>query len=889
MSDLKRLTLVTSANELADFPTHFAGSDAEELLAGWTALWHPVLLATARALPTIRADHDLPDPSSLQGELAVIPTMFDRGDVTTWREQLRLHPNRHLISIEGVADRRQIIAAALAALGQPTDPVDPDLTADFFALGYAFLQVEMLTRLMRYSHLIEPEKLLNAVLTAATAAIEGRAEPARESIAAACDMLTQARNHYYPVDVHFVDVALLAKSVWGAPLREELAAAPWLNVLATGEQLEQLAQVEPETASALRAALVAKPQTAGLIGGCYTSGPLCDRAPETLLADLMRGRQISLDTFGHAPQVFAHFNAGLAPLLPRLLSDFGFRGALLAAFDGGQMPRADQCRTRWTGPDGALVEALVTTPLDAGQAETFLSMAEAISRSMDRDHVATILLAGWPGHGSPYLEDLRRITRFGPVLGRFVTLNDYFDTTVASDFGFTAKLDDYAATPRASDDSTLAEITETHNQLLTGLADIAAASTPFSRDAEPPSLPETGRGTAERAIDSIAKVLNTNSTAATGLLAVNAWNFERTLQHDSDTSIPHVPGFGFAIAERNTTPPPVPLVEGLRLRNEFLEVLLDERTGGIQSVHLHGQRGNHLSQQLVYRGVYRHPDEYVSDLHEKLIDLSQMRVDQFVPTDSAHEAAITAIGRLVTLSDEPLAAFRQTIHLPRHTRVIRFDIELTPEGPETEAATAGHFASRIAWRDADVELARSVQWLNLPTTRRKFSATPWAHIDTPTPLTIIPIGSADLERISPRMLDSLVPNEGSYSLAVTVGEPFPATAALGLLTANSPRNTTGVHFESERKGWWLHLAAENLVVTHLSLAAGEPSTIELRAIETMGVATSTTLRLWRPAAEAHRISLAGERLEPLTIADGHVQLQIAPYEWFGVGVTWADA
>ena len=873
MSHLQRLTLVTSAGELADFPTHFGGRDAEELLAGWTALWHPSLLAAAGSLPTVRADHDLPDPASLDGELAVVPTMFDRGDVTTWREQLRFRHDRHLFSIEGVADRGQIIAAALAALGKPTDPVDPDLTADFFALGYAFLQVEMLTRLMRYSHLIEPEKLLGAVLAATTAAIAGQAESARESIAAACDMLTQARNHYYPVDVHFIDVALLAESVWGAPLREELAAAPWLNVLATGEQLRQLSQAEPESAVALRAALVAKPQAACLIGGAMSGGPLCDESPEAMFANVNRGRQIAVDTFGQAPKVFAHFDSGLSPLLPRVLSDLGFRGALLAAFDGAQMPRGDQCRTTWTGPDGATIAALATTPLDAGNAGTFLTMAEAISRSMDRDHVATILLAGWPGHRGPYMEDLRRITRFGPVLGRFHTLDDYFDTTVASDYGFTAKLEDFASTPRVANESTFFEITDTSEQLLAGLADVASASASSPAPSPQPPAPA----------DTIAQILGAITTASTATLAVNAWNFERTIAGEASSAVPHVPGFGFSIAERNHVPPPVPLVEGVRVRNEFLEVLLDESTGGIQSVHLHGQRGNLLSQQLVYRGVYRHPDEYVSDLHAKLVDLSQMKVDRFVPTDSIHEATLTAFGRLVTVSDEPLATFRQTIHLPRHTRVIRFDIELTPDGPTTEIALDGHFASRIAWRDEDAEIGRSVQWLNLPTTRRKFSAAPWARVGTSAPLTIVPAGSGDFERITPRMLDTVL-SSGSHSIAIVVGEQFPAPAALGLLTASAPSSTTGIGSEAFRNGWWLHLAAENLVVTHLSLVGDEPRAIQLRVLETMGIATRTTLRLWRPIAEAHRTSLTGEQQEPLVITDGHAELEIAPYEWFGVRI-----
>ena len=43
--------------------------------------------------------------------------------------------------------------------------------------------------------------------------------------------------------------------------------------------------------------------------------------------------------------------------------------------------------------------------------------------------MATLCLAHWPGHCSPWYDDLRRVARYGNLLGRFITAEDYFRDT----------------------------------------------------------------------------------------------------------------------------------------------------------------------------------------------------------------------------------------------------------------------------------------------------------------------------------------------------------------------------------------------------------------------------------------------------------------------------
>ncbi len=41
----QQLIVVLPCHSLEDFPTHHEGDDATGLLAAWTALWHPALIA----------------------------------------------------------------------------------------------------------------------------------------------------------------------------------------------------------------------------------------------------------------------------------------------------------------------------------------------------------------------------------------------------------------------------------------------------------------------------------------------------------------------------------------------------------------------------------------------------------------------------------------------------------------------------------------------------------------------------------------------------------------------------------------------------------------------------------------------------------------------------
>ena len=69
----KELAILLPCHSLEDFPTHHTGDDAASLLASWTGLWHPLLIANSGSIiKWHRADDP---PETLLDILLVVTTV----------------------------------------------------------------------------------------------------------------------------------------------------------------------------------------------------------------------------------------------------------------------------------------------------------------------------------------------------------------------------------------------------------------------------------------------------------------------------------------------------------------------------------------------------------------------------------------------------------------------------------------------------------------------------------------------------------------------------------------------------------------------------------------------------------------------------------------------
>ncbi|QDU94743.1 hypothetical protein [Lignipirellula cremea] len=418
----EELLILLPCHSLEDFPLYHEGDEAAGLLAHWSAMWHPALIASAGKTPTWQRIDD--PPEELANRLIMVPAVSAAELPTGFAQRAKTEGG---VLIRKKVDRKEIVDLALAELDGGDAGVDPELTADFFALGYCYLQVELLTRQMRYSSNLDEIYFRNQATAAAVAAVAGDATEAREKLEACFNVLAEERDHYYPVDAFIIDLTLVADTTIGESLRQDLSGTVPRNLLLGGQALEKIVASEPATLEALRAGL--ENGSVCLVGGEGVERRLPLLSFESILAEIRRGSALYENALGHRPKIYGRRRFGLMPGLPQVLTQAGFQGAMHATLDEGNFPEGSQIKTTWEGTDGTVIDAIARAPVDAAKPETYLKFAVKMGESMDMDHVATVCLAHWPGQTTPWLEDLRRIARYCNALGKFVTLEEYFRDT----------------------------------------------------------------------------------------------------------------------------------------------------------------------------------------------------------------------------------------------------------------------------------------------------------------------------------------------------------------------------------------------------------------------------------------------------------------------------
>ncbi|OHB83573.1 MAG: hypothetical protein A2V98_10200 [Planctomycetes bacterium RBG_16_64_12] len=437
----EKLVVVLPCRSVEGYTLDREVDHAEELLSAWSALYHPALLASAQQLPRwVSAQEPPKDPA---GSLIMLPGASEKILAPAWLDQAA---GSGACVVRELRRRDEMVDAALERLDGGPGLVDPNLAADFLALGFCHLQMEVLIRdagydmgtdiqyygehYHDYTGQFDRELLRKETIAAAAAALEGDEQTARDHLRTAFAQLCSARRglpYTYSADEdpHLLDLTLVAPTTLGEPLREALAEELPTNLLISGETIEEMARREPATLAALKEAL--RRNTVALVGGefCERAVPLL--APEAIVDQFERGLAAYRRHLDERPVVFGRRRFGLSPVLPQILRKFGFLGALHFTLDDGRFPTSSQSKIWWVGIDGTEVEALAKLPLDASRSGCFLNFAGKVSNAAHHKHHATAVLAHWPGQTSPWYDDLRRIAAYSPVLGKFRTITEYLE------------------------------------------------------------------------------------------------------------------------------------------------------------------------------------------------------------------------------------------------------------------------------------------------------------------------------------------------------------------------------------------------------------------------------------------------------------------------------
>ena len=835
---IERTTVFLPCHTLDDFPTWLEEAEADDLLAAWTAAWHPALVAAVGAAPQW-ASIDLPVP---QGPLlGIVPTTWDDRFAAQFDSACTVGSAfvRRAVGVE------QIERAAADRLGLPVGPLAGARWADDFrAVGVAALLAGLLARRMRSHADLESTSFFTAVVAAARAVVAGRDDDGEAALREAFDALSATRARYYPVDSYVIDLVLVAAATRGAALVAAIDSPVPVAVAASGESITEVFSAHPDAVAAVRAAV-----DAGRVELC--SGPAADTpldlaTPESALHSFIRGREAFSALFNAPPASFARVAGGAIPLLPQLLAGCGVEGGIWTLFDGSPLPDVGGGMIRWQA-GGAAIDLLAAAPLDARSARTVLALHETLGDALDREHVAAVLFAHYAGTASRWHALVRRIGRWTNLLGTFVTPRELARRTTGA--GTTVSLEPDAfpptlprSTAAAGDDVITAAVAQAAQEA----GAIVAATAPLAVVlAPPPARPP---------------------------LAVQP-PLRRWLSFAVPTG-----------ASRDA--------DRLVLEHELIRVEAHPQTGGLLSLRRDRDGANRLSQQLAVRTTRTAGGGGGWEAAEDGVLTTRMVADavERVLGENGRDSLVSR-GRLVAADGGVAARFSQIVSLVEGMPLAVLDIEVELERPLAGSLLDSHVAARFAWHENEhVEIRRSLLTQSVATERTRFTAPHFIEIvpestrvDVAADAVTILTGGLPWHLLStPHVLDSLLAGGSvgriSRRLAIGLGLRRPWDSALAL-AAGTP---LGVAIPGLPEN--VRLTVAELVTTDGQFTAGR-----FGLLESAGVGGEVTIDWGRPVARATVVDFTGgPRTEPAVAIDGtRTVVSLERYQWLQLDLGFA--
>lgn len=861
------LTLIPS-HCMEDLPTEAGEDEACGLLNAFAVPWHPSLLALSENAPAWHRSDE--PPHDFDRRLIFVPGIAEDWLPHEWIDEAR---ERGATVIAGLKDRDEILASALKAADvQHNENLDPDVTADFLALGTCRLMTELLTCHMHHYTGMDEDLLEREALAGAKAAVSGDSKTARQHLLTAFDCLTEARERFYPVRCYLLDVCLMMSDLFDSHFDRLLESETPVNLLIKSDDLRQSAESHPEQIAKIKARI--ESENLNLIGGDRheAAAPLIPL--ESMLWDFEQGVKIHQELFAQTPRTWGRRRFGFSSLVPQVAKLHGYHSALHVALDDGLYPDAEHSRTTWVGCDGSVISAATRIPLPADSACSFLRFPVRMAEAMEQDMVAAITFAHWPEVKSPWLADFQRAHAYAHTLGEFVTFDEFIEATDDSsdqqtwaDFEYLSpfflqavarqepepihrftqhfrrrlKFDSarllerthrvLLGQPASKPDDELAEST-----IETAGPDCKPGDTPSDKPNDIAAADQLLTAMTAEAQQRLSQIIVHKTGNEPGRLLINPLSFARKHVLESDNPEPAmrgiarvpVPANGYAwiseadiAAKLNKSGGPSLYEDGI-LRNEFFEVHINNTTGGIAKVKGHGRRPNRISQQL----AFRFPREQVvtdANGNESKTYYSTMTcqsVEAIKVTTGI--AVVKTTGQLVdpTTSD-PICGFTQTITIRRGQPTIDLHIEFDePQQMPEGDPWSNYIASRFAWNDSTASITRSVYGQAQAIRGERFESPHYIELATVEErTTIVTHGLPFHRKTSDRMIDSILvvaaESTRSFDFTIAIDQPLPMQTALDAMVPIEPISDVAGPPSSGDNGWFFHIDTKNVQLTSI--------------------------------------------------------------------------
>lgn len=920
-----------------------------------SAPWHPALLAQVGSKPRYaRIDEPgSPSPGDLyvcpQGCQSLLPSGFLTQLADAGAIRLDAGPQRDQTLAGWIEDS--------LASPRRTGHEAAELVSDFLALGTTCWFLQSVARLMDRDDALDHDALAREVVAGALAWIAGDDPTARGRLRAAFELLTHTREKFYPVDSFLTDIVLLDPGSSLESLRSYLELRVPFTVLATARAIERLAEADPEGLARLREAVnegwadvVGGPYDeveeyrlpVESVLWQYRHGAetyrkyLDDRSVETWAR-----RSFSL--YPMVPQLARRMgmryawhvalDEGRFPVPPetkRLWESPD--GATLEALMRPPVA-ADQTAGCFSFPaivaKGLKTDHLATTPL-----AHWPDPVSGWYRDFRRSASYSPVLARWVTLSDYFHLTDRPWDLFRP------TLDDYHPPSAALHAADPITRPARHARLRAQLDALI--VADTWLALLSGLhappaqaesgelsfdrasIEVDAAETALERGQEDEARFRIEACT-QNALSGVAERLGLQgsefgSGVAAGYLVLNTLGWSRRVPvplHDAPLDrgadgpvraaqftadgvwgVVDLPAHGYvwiprSAQTRHNQPEPALRVNGRELTNEWISLELDEKTGGLRSVHRPGEPTPRLAQQLTFTGLHQ---------QDGTADACVMRADSFeVEYGGPALGRMVSTGALYAQSDpvNPIARFRQTVTVWAGRPIGELAIELSDLHERLlngmRASGGARLVSRWAWADAASSLKRSA-WLGHEVTHAtEFDSPESFLIESRHQQTTVLCGGLSRHRKhGPRMADTelLAGSESArhFTFAFVLDHEHLAQAVYDWLTpalilptslAPPPGREAGWFFQLDKRG----VALTRVVFTHES-ADGRGWGVTFHLIETEGQPARCRLRLCRNPLGARLLDFQGDLIMDLATQDDAVLVDLTPRELACVEVTF---
>lgn len=908
------LTTFWTCHSWEDFPTHFTGDDAASLLVAWTSLWHPEFLAGAQKIPEWRRIETVDEDFSGALITLAIPTRRRVSD----EEVAKLKSTATVI--ESAVERERDVLAPVLGSRHPHWCEQPweQVVKSFFALGYTWMQIQLMTRQLRYSSTLDSERLTELAIEGAQAAVASKADEANDRLQAAFDLLLEERNRYYPVTANLLDLTLVFP-VGISELSKQLSRSVRQNWLGSATTFSQSLAGHPELTSHVRGMI--QERKLELAGGHDQELPLQLVSQLTLIKDLTKGKNVYQENLGSAPVTYARRLPSLAAGMPQMLERLGFKGALHLPFAAESHPYASAPLFSWQSPEGTQIPSISGPLLDASRPETFLKLGVVIGEQVDSYHSATVVLAHWPAQYHWAAEDMFVANQYGEIFGRFRLASEVFDAYYNPGYGESFEEDDYrwdylsewVQEKRLNPISRVVDYWRLYARwralgIWTTLIEVLQG-TPL------PARPDfTGWHKELCAImmdnDQQLKFdgLQSSFDQCEGRLAsqlVELTGYQASEPGDqvvfngspAATAVPvavsekpaliTIPAWGYSVVSKTD---PVPsasksrstsasrMIEDGSLQNDFFRVDIDQTSGAIRGVKRFKPRAkNLLSQQLAWCQWAKSGS--LEPNYSKMV----AKEVEFKALDQ-QTAVAESSGDLV-FGEHSLARYRQVVTVRRGFPDIHFAVDIEPLDATRTDAWNNYFCVRWAWASEAASRWRTVGGQRHPCRLERFSSPGPILIDIEDETILFnPQGLAFHRQSSLRTLDTLLITNGErqrhFEFCVRIASdelgqrPYlPDDANLVFAPAMTKENRTRSSQIVPRQAQFfqIHPASIELLEATSVVEGDRVVGVHLLIAETLNQNGNYRIGVPRMVSRAQAVDLQGQFLYDLEVRDGEAR------------------